>query len=25
VAQTLIQTEDDPKYRTKYQGLWKDV
>lgn len=25
VAQALIQTEDDLKYRAKYQGLWKNT
>jgi hypothetical protein len=25
VAQALIQTEDDPKYQAKYQGLWKNA
>jgi hypothetical protein len=25
VAQALIQTEDDPKYQAKYQGLWKNT
>ena len=24
-ARDLIQTEDDPNYRAKYQGLWKNV
>jgi hypothetical protein len=25
VSFALIETEDDPKYRKKYSGLWKDV
>ncbi|WP_158623313.1 hypothetical protein [Corallococcus sp. CA053C] len=25
VALTLIESEEDPKYRKKYAGLWKDL